>query len=706
GEIHGIEFEMVRKDGAHVAMAFDGRIGRDERGAFKQTHCILADVTERKRAEEALQESEERFRSFFDNAPVGKAITFPDGRVSRVNPALCRLLGYTAAELEGVSFEAITYPEDIPASREGLRSLLAGERSSWATEKRYVTRDGRIVWTHAVVSVQRDREGRPLHFLTHVLDVTERKRADEARALLAAIVESSNDAVIAKGLDGTILSWNPGAERLYGYAAGEAVGRNISILAPPESRQDLEWILERVARGQDVKHHETLRVRKDGTRVTVSLAVSPIRDATGAIVGASTVARDITERKRAEEALREAHDLLEERVADRTRELAETVSALEREAAERQRAQATAEEYTRRMEDLYNNAPCGYHSLDAEGTFIAVNDTELGWLGYAREEVVGRLKFTDLLTDEGRARFAANFPGFKARGWVADLEFDMVRRDGSLVPVVLSATAVVGEGGAFERSRSTMFDITDLKRARLEAARRTAELEAANAELEAFSYSVSHDLRAPLRSIDGFSRIVEEEYGGSLDSEGLRLLRVVRDSAHRMAQLIDDLLAFSRSARHPLQPSRIDMGALVRSTLPELVPEAARASREFTVGALPEAVGDAAMIRQVWVNLLGNAVKFTRPAARPAITVSGRVDGREVIYSVSDNGVGFDMAYAGKLFGVFQRLHPAREFEGTGVGLALVQRIVHRHGGRVWAEGAVGKGATFSFALPAPGGAA
>ncbi len=675
-------------------------------------------------------------------------------------------------------------------------------------------------------------------------DVTERKRAEETSALLVAIVQSSNDAVIAKRLDGTVLSWNTGAERLYGYSAAEVVGQNIAIVVPPELRAELGSVLERVGRGERIAHHETARVRKDGTRVEVSLAVSPILDSAGAIIGASTIARDMTEQRRTEEhvrtllsavqqerkrlsalvdsitdevwfadaqgrftlvnpaALREfgidtndpvavealAESLevrrpdgslrpveeappllalagevvrnqeeivrtplrnelryrqvsaapvrdaagnvigsvsvvrdvtelkqaelevrrlnleLEQRVADRTRELADTVSALEREVAERQRAQATAEEYTRRVEDLYNHAPCGYHSLDAEGAFLAVNDTELDWLGYAREEVVGRLKFTDLLTEEGRATFAANFPGFKARGWVADLEFDMVRRDGSLLPVVLSATAVVGEDGGFERSRSTMFDITDLKRARLETARRAAELEAANSELEAFSYSVSHDLRAPLRAIDGFSRIVEEEYGGRLDDEGRRLLRVVRDNTHRMGQLIDDLLAFSRSARHPLQPLPIDMGALARSVWEELTPPEARTRCEFTVGALPVAVGDAAMMRQVWTNLLSNAVKFTRPAERPAIAVSGRTDGREVIYTVSDNGVGFDMTYAGKLFGVFQRLHPGREFEGTGVGLALVQRIVHRHGGRVWADGAVGKGATFSFALPAPGG--
>jgi len=235
-------------------------------------------------------------------------------------------------------------------------------------------------------------------------------------------------------------------------------------------------------------------------------------------------------------------------------------------------------------------------------------------------------------------------------------------------------------------------------------AARTAALEAANKELESFSYSVSHDLRAPLRAIEGFSAIVSEDYGERLDDEGRRLLDVVRANAKRMSRLIDDLLAFSRTGRSEMRRGRVAMGELARSVFAEIVgDEAARAKIAFTIGDLPEAAGDAALLRQVWVNLLANAVKFSAKKERPAIEVSGAREDDQVVYRVRDNGEGFDMQYAGKLFGVFQRLHSPEQFEGTGIGLALVQRIVARHGGSVRAEGEVGQGATFSFSLPRGG---
>jgi light-regulated signal transduction histidine kinase (bacteriophytochrome) len=230
---------------------------------------------------------------------------------------------------------------------------------------------------------------------------------------------------------------------------------------------------------------------------------------------------------------------------------------------------------------------------------------------------------------------------------------------------------------------------------------RTAQLEAANKELEAFSYSVSHDLRAPLRAIDGFSRILLEDFADKLDEEGKRFLSVIGKNTQNMGQLIDDLLAFSRLGRQEIKLSAIDMCELAKTIFEELKPTNGEQSVQFKVSALRPAYGDRAMIRQAIANLLSNAIKFTRKKEKSIIEVEGWDEGSEYVYCVKDNGVGFDMNYVDKLFGVFQRLHSQGEFEGTGVGLALVKRIIHRHGGKVWAEGKVGEGAAFYFTLSA-----
>jgi signal transduction histidine kinase len=230
-------------------------------------------------------------------------------------------------------------------------------------------------------------------------------------------------------------------------------------------------------------------------------------------------------------------------------------------------------------------------------------------------------------------------------------------------------------------------------------AERTEQLEGANKELESFSYSVSHDLRTPLRAIDGFSRILLDDYAGKLDDEGKRLLNVVRDNTSRMGQLIDDILKFSRTGRLELAFSEIDMEGLAREVYAELRPSAGD-ELQVVIGHIPPAIGDLSMMRQVFVNLLSNAIKFSHTRKDAKIVVGNSVGENETIYYVKDNGAGFDMQYADKLFGVFQRLHGVTEFEGTGIGLAIVKRIITRHGGRVWAEGKVNEGATLYFALP------
>ncbi len=230
-------------------------------------------------------------------------------------------------------------------------------------------------------------------------------------------------------------------------------------------------------------------------------------------------------------------------------------------------------------------------------------------------------------------------------------------------------------------------------------AERTAQLESANRELEAFSYSVSHDLRAPLRAVDGFSQAVIEDFGDLLPEEGRRQLQIIRYSAQRMGALIDDLLTFSRLSRQPLVKKTVDTRALVRTALQELGSPWPNRQVEVHVADLPASLGDPALLKQAWLNLLSNALKYTRKKAPAVLEIGSEIRPEGSVYFVRDNGTGFDMKYAGKLFGVFQRLHRMEDYEGTGVGLATVQRIIHRHGGRIWAEAAVDQGASFFFTL-------
>ncbi len=385
-----------------------------------------------------------------------------------------------------------------------------------------------------------------------------------------------------------------------------------------------------------------------------------------------------------------------------------SVVSLRREVRGRIHAQAAIDRKASEIEDLYNNAPCGYHSVDASGIVVRINDTQLNWLGYRRDEVVGKLAHPDLMTAESAARFHSEvFPLFLAQGWLKDVEFDYLRKDGTVLPGLLNATTIYDEAGNYVMSRTTLYDITDRRVAdhrirdlNAQLAANAERLQAAYKELEGFSYSVSHDLRAPLRAIDGYSRMVDEDFGPALDPEARRMLGVVRSNTQRMGQLIDDLLEFSRLGRLSLSVGNVDMHELAGEVVTALQGDDIPAAAEVTLNPLPPTTGDRTLLKQVWVNLIANAAKYSGKRSRPRIEIGGEAAAGEMRYWVRDNGVGFDMRYYNKLFGVFQRLHSADQFPGTGVGLALVQRVVTRHGGKVWAEGVLDQGAVFFFSIP------
>jgi PAS domain S-box-containing protein len=346
---------------------------------------------------------------------------------------------------------------------------------------------------------------------------------------------------------------------------------------------------------------------------------------------------------------------------------------------------------------------------DPQGKITYVNDKFCLISKYSRAELLGQ--------DHRLINSGHHPPGFMrdlwttiARGKVWKGEIKNRAKDGSFYWVDTTIVPFLNDDGKPRQFVAIRADITERKRAEAEllqlnaeleqrVAKRTAELEAANKELEAFSYSVSHDLRAPLRAISGFAGIVIEDYSAQLPADARHYLERMRNGGERMGELIDDLLAFSRLSRQPVQRQRVDTARMVQETLAEVAPRDNHRLIEMRIGELPPCHGDPVLLKQVWTNLLANAVKYARGRSPAIVQIGCDQTNGEAVYFVRDNGVGFDMQYADKLFGVFQRLHRADEFEGTGVGLAIVQRVVHRHGGRVWAEAKPDCGAAFYFTI-------
>ena len=580
------------------------------------------------------------------------AITDPRGKITFVNDKFCALSKYAREELLGQDHRLINSRHH---SKEFISDLWAtiSQGRVWHGEIKNRAKDGTFYWVDTTIVPFLDAAGKPRQYVAIRADISARKWAEEAQVRLAAIVNSSDDAIISKTLGGIITSWNPGAETLFGHTAEEAIGQPIAMLFPPDRLSEEDEILARIARGESVKHFETLRRRKDGSLVDISVTISPITDHEGRIIGASKISRDITERK-------------------------------------------LAQEKTAWLASFPEKNPNAIVELD-------LRSSEITYINPAAIRL-----FPDLPKLRLEHPFLAGLPAlFEATGQGTDGE--PMRHERVLGDRCFSQTVnLIPESG---RVRIYSTDITERLRAEEEVRRlnaelerrvieRTAQLEAANKELEAFSYSVSHDLRAPLRSVHGYVRMVMEDYGDRFDAEGVRLMNVVSSEARRMGQLIDDLLDFSRLGRQKMGSTEVDMTALARSEFEHQTRDLKDRVPRLDLRPLPPTQGDPAMLRQVFANLLGNAIKFSRHNPTATVEIGSQSGAEGDVYYVKDNGVGFDDRYLHKLFGVFQRLHGEAEFEGTGVGLALVKRVILRHGGKVWAESKLQEGATFYFTLP------
>jgi len=662
-------FETVRrrKDGRFIDVSLSLSPLRDGRGHLIGASKIVLDVSGRKAAEAAAREAAEQVReqaALLELAPV--LVRDLDSRIVLWTHGAEQLYGFSKEEaLNRVSHEL--FQTQFPTSREQVDEALR-RTGRWEGELVHRTRDGERLVVASQHIVYRDAGGRPARILEVNADVTERKDAEralrESQARLAGILESAMDAILSVDESQRVVLFNAAAERVFGCAAAEALGQPLDRFLPARSRAAHRahvWAFGETGVTSRVmgKLGELSGLRANGEEFPIEAAISQTE--VGGAKLFTVVLRDVTERTAAEAALAESEA--------RFRALTESLPQL-----------------------AWTCGPDGFCDY--------LSPQWVQYVGMATERNLGDAWLKRLHPNDRPRVQDAWQHAVRTAAHHFDTDYRLQRADGTYRWFKVRAVALRDDAGRITKWLGYNTEVEDLKQAEERLRALNAELTGANQELEAFSYSVSHDLRAPLRHLIGFAKLLQDKEAAGLSARAQRYLDVISAEALRMGTLIDELLAFSRAGRTSLRPEPVDLEALAREAIEGLAPETRGRRIRWDLGPLPVVEADPTLLRGVLTNLLHNALKFTRGRPEAHIQAGCRPGKNETIVFIRDNGAGFDMQYADKLFGVFQRLHSSEDFEGSGVGLANVRRIIQRHGGRVWAEGVADAGATFYFSLP------
>lgn len=491
---------------------------------------------------------------------------------------------------------------------------------------------------------------------TPALCIRTMKQAFSAQAeYIAAALEDANEAIVAKDLNGIVTIWNRGATQLFGYSKEEMIGKSIKILIPPDRIAEEESILGKIRSGERVQPFDTVRLRKGGQPIEVSVSVSPILDHEGNLIGATKTAHDITEKRRFEQ--------------------------------------------TRWK--FVEASPVAMLLVDQAGRVTLTNSQCERLFGYPRKELIGCS--VDVLLP-GRLRhmhrdYRVSFmvdPQARAMGAGRDLR--AVRKDGREIPVEIGLTPIKTEQGVL--IMASIVDITLRKASELKLRSQQQALERSNRDLEQFAYVASHDLQEPLRAVAGCVQLLQKRYQGQIDERADQFIAHAVDGCKRMQTLIDDLLTFSRVGRNEDAPGPVDCEEALHEALRNLSSTIATSRAEISSDPIPPVRAEMSQMIMLFQNLVGNAIKFRKPGKIARIHIGAIDDGGQTHFTVGDQGIGIAPEHQDRIFGVFQRLHTAREYPGTGIGLAICKRIVERNGGRIWVESSPGQGTVFHFTLP------
>jgi PAS domain S-box-containing protein len=631
---------------------------RDGAGEITGISISAEEVTERKAAEAALRASEERFRTAFETTPLGMALRGDlDGRVTASNSALEEMLGYSKDELRGMPFSEFTHPDDAQGEWELARSVLSGETDRYELEKRYIRKDGRIIWVRLVGTLTRDRDGSLLAGIAIIEDITERKRAEaelqRSETLYRSIAQNfPKGAIYVFDRDMRFLIVEGQGLEPIGWSKTALEGTTVQEL-DKETAEILEPRYRRVLAGETQAYETTYRGR------TMLSRYVPLRDGRGNVELGMVVSQDITERKQAEEMLKES------------------------------------EAKYRNLVELSPDAIL----IHQDGLIVFANPTAAALVGAGRPEALVGRPALDIVHPDMRELAAANIER-DLRGEDSPITaIDLLRDDGTTVPVQGRGALIPFNGRP--AVQVVLRDVTEEVRA-AEALRTYAEnLRRSNEDLERFAYVSSHDLQEPLRSIVSFSQLLERRYKGRLGTDADEYIEFIVEGGTRMQALIQDLLAYSRVNTTRQELARTDTADVLAAVERHLDVQLREVGAVITHGPMPVVMADPLQLEQVFANLVANAIKFRKPDVPLRVHVGARrLDGFWE-FSVADNGIGIEPEYFEKIFVIFQRLHTKDAYPGTGIGLAIVKRIIDRHGGTIRVESTPGGGSTFFFTLPA-----